>query len=416
MAHDVFISYAIEDRRIAEAIAQQLEQRGVTCWYAPRDVPFGVDYEEAIVDAICVSQVVILILSSYSNDSPHVRREIQNACAEQTPIPILPVRVEDVQLNKALKYYLSSAQWLDASTAPVESHIPRLVEQLSARLSQPAAAEDYATERSEATKAPRGAEKQWPAHSVVVAKSDGARSEGATGEKQSQPFVAVGRTAVGGQERGVGDDRPTTKRTPFATIGRKEDYTLFARLTSFVPSWGLLKRTLLIVFLSSLLPVAGVLASFYIFYRPSPYGEIAIIGSVILGFLLIEGLVIYFYSKRFRRGRLLVGVVFVCAMIGGVAVWHNSWASHAFIYVSLTDVTGAAVNGAKVELRLAGSVISTAETTINGTTYLYCGPGNYTIRIVPPPGFSEYTTFVRVDRRYVDQYIQLESSATKNPK
>lgn len=136
MAHDVFISYAIEDRQFADAMCEALEKSGIVCWYAPRNVPFGVDYEEAIVDAITDSRLVVLILSSHSNNSPHVRREIQIACAEQDAKGIVPVRIEDVLLNKALRYYLTSAQWLDASTSPIEKHLQRLIEQLRARLPQ----------------------------------------------------------------------------------------------------------------------------------------------------------------------------------------------------------------------------------------------------------------------------------------
>lgn len=136
MAHDVFISYAAEDRQIADTVCRALEEGGVACWYAPRDVPLSVNYEEAIVEAVGVCRLVVLILSSHANNSPHVQCEIQLACAEKPPKPILPVRVESLTLNKVLRYYLSSAQWLDASTPPVESHLPRLVGQLRARLSQ----------------------------------------------------------------------------------------------------------------------------------------------------------------------------------------------------------------------------------------------------------------------------------------
>jgi hypothetical protein len=136
MAHDVFISYAKEDQQIADAICAALEGKDIKCWYAPRDVMFGMDFEEAIVDAICASKLIILVLSSHSNNSPHIKREIQNACTEGLQVPILPLRVENVPLNKALRYYLSSLQWLDASSPPFENHLHRLVEHVQARLPQ----------------------------------------------------------------------------------------------------------------------------------------------------------------------------------------------------------------------------------------------------------------------------------------
>jgi hypothetical protein len=134
MAHDVFISYAGEDAEVAQAIRRALEDEGVKCWIAPRDVPIGTNYEDAIIDAICVSRVMVLVISEHSNKSQHVKREIQNACLEDSPTQILPLRVDAVPLNKALRYYLSSLQWLDASRPPIEDHLPGLVANVRSRL------------------------------------------------------------------------------------------------------------------------------------------------------------------------------------------------------------------------------------------------------------------------------------------
>ena len=134
MAHDVFISYAAEDMQVAEKVCRALEESGVACWMAPRDVPFGADYEETIVDAIAASPILILILSTHSNASQHVKREIQNACAEGSKTRIIPLRIDAVSYSGALRYYLGSAQWLDASAPPLEKHLRRLVEHARARL------------------------------------------------------------------------------------------------------------------------------------------------------------------------------------------------------------------------------------------------------------------------------------------
>lgn len=137
MAHDVFISYAAEDKKVAEAVRGVLEENGFKCWIAPRDVPLGTNYEDAIIDAISVSRLMLLILSSHSNKSEHVKREIQNACLEDSPTQILPLRVDDAPLNKTLRYYLSSLQWLDASKPPLEDHLRELVSNVRSRLSEP---------------------------------------------------------------------------------------------------------------------------------------------------------------------------------------------------------------------------------------------------------------------------------------
>jgi hypothetical protein len=138
MAHEIFISYAAEDKTIADAVCEAIEADGITCWYAPRDVAYGQDFEESIVDAIGLSRLIILILTSNSNTSAHVKREIQNACMEEVGVPVLPFRVEDIPLSKALKYYIGSVHWLDAITRPLETHLQRLVEHIHARLPRPA--------------------------------------------------------------------------------------------------------------------------------------------------------------------------------------------------------------------------------------------------------------------------------------
>jgi hypothetical protein len=136
MAHDVFISYATDDRQVAEKVCAALEGDGIKCWIAPRDVPYGADYEEAIVDGIASSRLLVLVLSSHSNASPHVKREIQNACSNDSGKQIVPLRIEDIEYNKALRYYLGSAQWLDASTPPLEQHLGRLVEHVRSHLAR----------------------------------------------------------------------------------------------------------------------------------------------------------------------------------------------------------------------------------------------------------------------------------------
>lgn len=133
MAHEIFISYAAEDKPTADAVCAAIEGHGIKCWYAPRDVEYGKDFEESIVDAIVASRLMILILTSHANNSAHVKREIQNACMEEVAVPVLPFRTEDIPLNKSLRYYIGSVHWLDALTPPLEPHLQRLVEHVKAR-------------------------------------------------------------------------------------------------------------------------------------------------------------------------------------------------------------------------------------------------------------------------------------------
>ena len=82
MPHDVFISYANEDKSIADAICVRLESRGIRCWIAPRDIPPGTAWAEAIIRAIGESRIMVLVYSAHSNCSQQVPRELERAVSK----------------------------------------------------------------------------------------------------------------------------------------------------------------------------------------------------------------------------------------------------------------------------------------------------------------------------------------------
>lgn len=134
MAHDVFISYATEDRAIADEVCGILEQRGVSCWIAPRDVLPGTKYAEAILDAIESSRVFVLVLTRESNESPHVLREVERAVSKD--IAFMPLRVGRFRLSRALEFLISAHQWLEAASPPTSVEISTLGDRVAALLSQ----------------------------------------------------------------------------------------------------------------------------------------------------------------------------------------------------------------------------------------------------------------------------------------
>ena len=129
MPHDVFISYSTDDKTIANAVVEKLEKTGIPCWIAPRDVIPGVEYAEAIIEAINNCKVFLLILSSASNSSSMVTREVDRAVSKG--VKILPFRIDNAVLTKAMEFYLSNRHWMDASTSPFEKHLNTLVESVT---------------------------------------------------------------------------------------------------------------------------------------------------------------------------------------------------------------------------------------------------------------------------------------------
>ena len=136
MAYDVFISYASEDKIVADAACAMLESHAVRCWIAPRDVLPGVAYGESIIDAIRGCRIMILVFSSKSNVSPHIPKEIERAVS--AGVAIIPFRIEDVKPAKSLDYFIGNVHWLDALTPPLEQHLERLVFNVQTLLSRDA--------------------------------------------------------------------------------------------------------------------------------------------------------------------------------------------------------------------------------------------------------------------------------------
>ena len=125
MGHDVFLSYSSADKATALAVLAGLEDQGIRCWIAPRNVPAGSEYGQQIVEAVKPCRIVVVIFSADANASPHVRREVERAVSAERII--VPFRIEDVAPTGAMEYALSNTHWLDAHTGPIETHIATLV-------------------------------------------------------------------------------------------------------------------------------------------------------------------------------------------------------------------------------------------------------------------------------------------------
>jgi hypothetical protein len=124
--HSAFISYASHDKDIANDLADRVEARGLKCWIAPRDIQPGEDYARGIMRGISHCQCFVLLLSSASNLSLHVRREVERAASLSKPI--YPVRIEDVQPSPQLGYFISMLHWLDAWPRLMSEHVERLID------------------------------------------------------------------------------------------------------------------------------------------------------------------------------------------------------------------------------------------------------------------------------------------------
>jgi hypothetical protein len=134
MAHDVFISYAHEDRTVANAVVATLEGHSIRCWIAPRDILPGDDWGSAILDAIKEAHAMVIVFSSHSNNSNQIKREVERAVHQG--IAVIPLRIEDVLPSKTLEYFISTQHWLDALTPPLEQHLTHLADTITVLLAK----------------------------------------------------------------------------------------------------------------------------------------------------------------------------------------------------------------------------------------------------------------------------------------
>lgn len=121
MIPHLFISYAKQDSKLAERLCQYMESKGLQCWIAPRDIRPGEIYAEAIINAINTGGGLLLILTSASNESPHVLREVERAISKR--LTVVTLRIDGTQPGTAMEYFLSSTHWLDSKSSELEQHL-----------------------------------------------------------------------------------------------------------------------------------------------------------------------------------------------------------------------------------------------------------------------------------------------------
>lgn len=116
MKYDVFISYSSHDQKVVEGLCAYLEQQKIRCFVAYRDIPRGVVWARAIVDALDESRMMVVVFSEHFNNSDQVDREIELASEDKKPI--LTFRISNDVFKGAKKYYLKNINWIDAFPNP----------------------------------------------------------------------------------------------------------------------------------------------------------------------------------------------------------------------------------------------------------------------------------------------------------
>lgn len=125
MNHDVFISYSSKNPEAAQAICHVLEENGIKCWMAPRDIPPGYDYGDLIDTAILECKVFLFVYSRNSLVSPWCKGELNVAFSEGKTI--VPYRIDSTPTKGAVRVILNQTHWID-SFPDFRTHFDELIQ------------------------------------------------------------------------------------------------------------------------------------------------------------------------------------------------------------------------------------------------------------------------------------------------
>jgi len=97
-----FISYSSKDELFAQRLHNDLQQRGVRCWFAPEDMDIGDKIKHRIDESIRLYDKLLLILSEHAIASNWVAYEVERALNKEPkgkPNVLYPVRVDKAVLT-----------------------------------------------------------------------------------------------------------------------------------------------------------------------------------------------------------------------------------------------------------------------------------------------------------------------------
>ncbi len=96
--YSCFISYSSDDQEFAERLHADLQNKGVRCWFAPKDLRIGDKLRSSFDDAIRIHDKLMVLLSQHSIGSVWVEKEVETAFEKerkQNRVVLFPIRLDD---------------------------------------------------------------------------------------------------------------------------------------------------------------------------------------------------------------------------------------------------------------------------------------------------------------------------------
>lgn len=130
-----FISYSSKNRSSADAMIALLRQRHIDVWVAPDDIPPGSKYAQVIGRAIKECACMVLLFTNDAQNSSWVPKEVERAINYKKTI--IPVQLEEVQLNEEFELYISTEQIIAVDRIDEKSDkIQRVIDSVIAKTGQ----------------------------------------------------------------------------------------------------------------------------------------------------------------------------------------------------------------------------------------------------------------------------------------
>lgn len=104
----VFISYSSKEAAQANDIVRVLEEKGIECWIAPRNIRVGSNYTKDIPSAIRECPSFLLVLSKEAQESRWVNKELSRAINQDKLI--LPLMIEEFAVSEGFEFLLEDVQ------------------------------------------------------------------------------------------------------------------------------------------------------------------------------------------------------------------------------------------------------------------------------------------------------------------
>ena len=120
----------------AATVLAALEQAGLSCFFASRDVNLAENGGRQRLTAMQECELMLLLLDKDSALSDALLGELDVAVGMRKSV--LPVFLEDVTLNDDLRYYIGRKQWVMAYPEPPETYLNKILQTVTSLLPQPA--------------------------------------------------------------------------------------------------------------------------------------------------------------------------------------------------------------------------------------------------------------------------------------